>query len=280
MPEGPEVTIIAEGLNKLLKDKYILLLEIDPKSRYAKKSPDGFLNFEQNLPIKVKSVQNKGKLIYWTFDKGIHAFQTLGMSGVWHEFKKPNCSFVLHYKNSLHPNSQIKQLYFMDQRHFATMKFIDNQKDFDTKLKSIGPDLLNDKNMNYQVFKKIMDKHKEKNIVKVLMDQKYISGIGNYLKSEILYHSGINPHNIIKNIPESKMKELYQSARLKIVGSYNKGGASLRHYADIDDKKGQFEFTFEVYNKKVDKNGYKVIAEDTLDKRRTYWVKEKQVLYE
>jgi len=147
-------------------------------------------------------------------------------------------------------------------------------------LKSIGPDLLNDKNMNYQVFKKIMDKHKEKNIVKVLMDQKYISGIGNYLKSEILYHSGINPHNIIKNIPESKMKELYQSARLKIVGSYNKGGASLRHYADIDDKKGQFEFTFEVYNKKVDKNGYKVIAEDTLDKRRTYWVKEKQVLYE
>ena len=56
--------------------------------------------------------------------------------------------------------------------------------------------------------------------------------------------------------------------------------ASLRHYADIDDKKYQFEFTFEVYNKKVDKNGYKVIGEDTLDKRRTYWVKEKQVLYE
>ena len=32
-----------------------------------------------------------------------------------------------------------------------------------------------------------------------MMEQKYISGIGNYLKSEILYHSGINPHNIISN---------------------------------------------------------------------------------
>ena len=51
------------------------------------------------------------------------------------------------------------------------MKFIDNQKDFDTKLKSIGPDILNDPNMTYQVFKKVMDKHKDKNIVKVLMDQ-------------------------------------------------------------------------------------------------------------
>ena len=30
------------------------------------------------------------------------------------------------------------------------------------------------------------------------------------------------------------------------------------------------ELGFEVYNKKVDKNGNKVIAEDTLDKRRTY----------
>ena len=67
MPEGPEVTIIAEGLNKLLKDKYISLFEIDPKSRYAKKAPDGFLNFDQKLPIKIKSKQNKGKLIYWTF---------------------------------------------------------------------------------------------------------------------------------------------------------------------------------------------------------------------
>ena len=38
MPEGPEVTIISEGLNKLLKDKYIVLIEIDPKSRYAKKA--------------------------------------------------------------------------------------------------------------------------------------------------------------------------------------------------------------------------------------------------
>ena len=62
MPEGPEVTIISEGLNKLLKDKYIVLIEIDPKSRYAKKAPDGFIKFEENLPIKVKSIQNKGKL--------------------------------------------------------------------------------------------------------------------------------------------------------------------------------------------------------------------------
>jgi DNA-formamidopyrimidine glycosylase len=278
MPEGPEVTIIAEGLHKILHGNYITKLNIDPSSRYAKKAPDGFNKFEENLPLKIVSVQNKGKLIYWTFDNNHYAFQTLGLSGVWHHHKKPNCSFTIDYQKKQNSRKS-NTLYFMDQRHFATIKFVDSWEEVEKKLKSIGPDMLNDKDMNYTRFKKIMEKYQEKNIVKVLMDQKIVSGIGNYLKSEILYHCRLSPHNIIKNIPDSKMKELYQSIRLKIVGSYNQGGASLRHYADIEDKKGLYEFTFEVYNKKEDKLGNKVKAEDTLDKRRTYWVPELQKMY-
>ena len=49
----------------------------------------------------------------------MYAFQTLGMSGIWHEFKKPNCSFIVHYKNSLHPNSQIKTFIFYGPKTFC-----------------------------------------------------------------------------------------------------------------------------------------------------------------
>ena len=41
---------------------------------------------------------------------------------------------------------------------------------------------------------------------------------------------------------------------------------------DIEDKKGVFEFQFQVYNQKTDQKGNKVIREKTKDKRTTHWV--------
>ena len=67
MPEGPEVTIVAENLNKLLKDKYILSYQLTDNGRYRKKGPDNCIPFGDSLPLKVKKVENKGKLIFFTF---------------------------------------------------------------------------------------------------------------------------------------------------------------------------------------------------------------------
>ncbi len=46
MPEGPEVKIIIDGLNKLLKNKYIKNIEITKNSRYRTKAPNGFNNLK------------------------------------------------------------------------------------------------------------------------------------------------------------------------------------------------------------------------------------------
>jgi len=275
MPEGPEVAIISEGLNQKLKNKKLIAFNILDGSRYKKKAPDNYSNFINLLKdnsdnikgIKILNILCKGKFIYWEFEDNVYMFNTLGMSGIWTTSKEKHSSIEIIYTNGI----QTKKIYFVDQRHFGTIKFVFTKKELLDKLKTLGPDLLNDKDMNFNLFTKILKKHSHKNITSVLMNQKIISGIGNYLKSESLYHAKISPHRTIGSLTDEELNNLYQSCRLKIVGSYNLGGVSVRHFKDVDDKKGQYTFKLEVYGKKYDKQGNKLTHEITNDKRYTYW---------
>ncbi len=274
MPEGPEVTIVAEGLDEILQGKYITSFEVTDTGRYRNKAPDNSIPFGESLPLLVEKVENKGKLIYFTFsskkDK-LYMINTLGMSGVWKKKKEKHTCFFLEYTSSLMEERREK-IYFVDQRHFGTIKFLTTKQDLEKKLKELGPDMLNDPEMNYKIFKERLLKYKHWNIVKVLMCQKIISGIGNYLKSESLYHARLSPFLKVEDLTEQQFYNLYQSIRLKIVSSYNQGGVSVKNFVDLDDKKGQYHFTFQVYCEKYDKKGNKVEKVVLGDNRSTYYV--------
>jgi DNA-formamidopyrimidine glycosylase len=274
MPEGPEVTIVAEGLLRKLKNKEIYSINILSGSRYNKKAPDGYQDFSKSLPTRVTDIRNKGKFLYWTFENGQIMFNTLGMSGIWTSSYQKHASVKITFVDSVIGNigKISKTIYFVDQRHFGTIKFVSSKKELTDKLNTIGPDLLNDKTMTFNKFKSALKKRPKWNITKALMNQKVISGIGNYLKSESLYHSKISPHLNIEDLNDDRLYKLYQSCRLKIVSSYNQGGVSMRHFKDVDDKKGQYEFSFKVYGRKKDKKGNTIKREITADKRATFWV--------
>ena len=275
MPEGPEVTIVAEGLDEILQGKYITNFEVTDNGRYRNKAPDNSVPFGDSLPLLVEKVENKGKLIYFTFSSKKDKFymiNTLGMSGVWKKRREKHTCFILEYISSLEDKERREKIYFVDQRHFGTIKFLTSEEDLEKKLREIGPDMLNDPKMNYKLFKERLLKYKHWNIVKVLMCQKIISGIGNYLKSESLYHARLSPFLKVEDLSEQQFYNLYQSIRLKIVSSYNQGGVSVKNFVDVDDKKGQYHFTFQVYCEKYDKKGNKVEKVVLDDKRSTYYV--------
>lgn len=293
MPEGPEVTIITNGINTLLKNKIIISFEINEKSRYFKKAPVGYNEFiknnnikindnESRLNIKVKAIKNKGKFIYWIFEDGTILFQTLGMSGGWYKHNVNNSSnhsgIVISYIN----NKIVNKLYFNDQRRFGTFKFYeprDAQKELEKKLKTLGPDMLNDKSFSEDDFLKLLRKPnlKNKNITRVITNQKIISGVGNYLKAESLYHARINPHQTINDLTDVQIKTLYKSIKYKIIGSYNMGGTSIRTYSNINNINGKYKFEFEVYGKRKDKFNNNIIAEKIAkDTQNTYWCPEIQ----
>ena len=212
-------------------------------------------------------------MIYFTFSNGWYLLNTLGLSGTW-TFNK------LKHSNVLFKIKDHKDLYFHDVRNFGTLQFINNMDLLDKKLEKIGFPML-DKKTTFNIFLKIFNKYKtkfsKKYIVEFLMNQEYISGVGNYIKSESLYKCKISPHRLVKDIKSNEIKKLYNSIKEIMNNSYESKGVSKKDFSDIDDNKGEYQDELEVYGKKFDKHGNKVIAEKTRDKRTTYWVKTIQI---
>ena len=141
----------------------------------------------------------------------------------------------------------------------------------DKKLKSIGPDFLKDGwGPNY--FYRILKKNSHKTITEFLMNQKNVSGIGNYLKAECLYEAKISPHRFCAHITSEESDRLFHACRRIIQLSYKTGGATIQNYRKPNGKKGLYSQRFAVYNQKTAPCGNKIIKEKTLDKRTTHWV--------
>ena len=149
---------------------------------------------------------------------------------------------------------------------------------YNYEVNKLGPDLL-DINTTKAIFIEKIKKHKNKNITKVLMNQGIISGIGNYIKSESLYKAKISPHNIINNIPDEKLNELFNNIREIMFNSYNIQSSNNKYYYNFQSGKGDFHKILNVYRKNYDFNGNIIFSEKTEDGRTTHWVKNIQLLY-
>ena len=281
MPEGPEVKIMTQGLQKNLQGKTLNAIVI-LGGRYLKKSPDNFLEFNKLLPTKILEIGCKGKFIWFKFKDDWTMWCTLGMTGGWKINKEKHSHIEFNITHQTDKDIQVSNyetfsIWFTDMRNFGTIKFSNSQKEFQKKLKSIGPDILSDDSFTVEQFIKIIRKHNKHSLPKVLMNQCIVSGIGNYLKAEALYDAKISPHRKLEDITDEELTSLFTSIRTIITNSFKARGATIKNYSDINNNKGQYIFEFQVYNQKKDKNGYKVIKELTNDKRQTHWVKEVQV---
>lgn len=265
MPEGPEIKIMCDNLQYLknyeIKDIKIL------SGRYLKSKLDDLDLLVLNLPLKINSINVKGKLLYFILENNWIILNTMGMSGRWTKKYQKHCHIEFSINNF--------KIWFCDPRRFGTMKILNNIELLENKLNSIGPDLLNS-DIKESEFIDIMNKHKNKNICKVLMNQSIISGCGNYIKSESLYRAKISPHNNIIDINKNKLQLLFKSLKQVMLESYKSQGASISTYYNVNEEKGKYSFEFRVYKKKFDPNGNKVISEKTPDGRTSHWVKEIQ----
>lgn len=265
MPEGPEVKTTTDFLskytNKTLSGFCVL------SGRYAKAG--GVPNDSAALlPAKIKSVDCKGKFIYFTLkhndNQDYYLFSTLGMSGMWSNVKSKHARFAIFFDDE-------SVLYYNDTRNFGTLKFVNEKSVLDKKLKSLGPDILS-YDVPLQEFISRFNRKHNKTIAECLMNQSVVSGIGNYLKAEILYRSKLSPHRLVKDINHLEWVSLHFNSKVQIVKAYKLGGATIESYRQPNGAEGLYSRRFAVYNQKTDPSGNQVIKEQTADKRTTHWV--------
>lgn len=261
MPESPEVLIITEQLANLCIGKKLTSVS-ELGGRYSKSKPPGYDDLIGQLPLRIVNIQCHGKFIYWELENENYLWCTLGMTGQWSRTK------TKHYAVGLNIDNQ--SIYLNDPRHFGTIRFIKGAQEMIWKLNSLGPDMFTEP--DYNKFHQIIGRGKNKAIVQLLMDQKQLSGIGNYIKCESLYRARISPWRKCNTLSLQETRRLRGSVIDVMNESYRAGGATLATYRDFDGKAGGFSKHLKVYDKVVDPLGNKVIAETTPDKRTTYWV--------
>jgi formamidopyrimidine-DNA glycosylase len=275
MPEGPELKHSRDVLRKLILGKFVTRLITAADGRYKNKKPIGMELVMSNLPLKITSVDVKGKFMWWTFeghDKTWYMFSTYGMSGQWSSYSGRHVGFIIEFNDSGQLRAADQQkLFFNDQRRFGTIKFISNQQDLTSKLKSLGPDILDDSPMTSEIFAERILKKPNRTISEALMDQSCVSGVGNYLKAEALHRSGVSPLRIVTDLQSSEIVKLHEELLAAAGESYDDHGASIRTYRTVEGNKGQAQFYFRVYNQKKCTFDHDVHREETADGRTSWW---------
>jgi DNA-formamidopyrimidine glycosylase len=273
MPEGPEVACLAEELNKNLQNKVINNFEFIG-GRYIKHSlPEYFEEFKECLPLKIIKIEYKGKLIIFHFEKNWYMFNTLGMSGCWTYNKLKHSHVLIEYSlQGSEGYDDNKKIYFTDVRRFGTIIFTNDTKIYEKKLKSIANGFLGNYKITLKEFKNNVKKHLNKNISKGLMDQKSIcSGVGNYLLSELVFDTGINPFLNFSDLDDDLIENLYESCNRLINDSYSNGGTSIKNYTDMNGEDGDNYYNLKVYGREEDPDGFEILK-ITGPHGRTLWL--------
>tara|TARA_B100001093_G_scaffold374673_1_gene359645 strand:- start:6 stop:644 length:639 start_codon:yes stop_codon:yes gene_type:complete len=136
---------------------------------------------------------------------------------------------------------------YNDPRRFGFFQIIKNSKDLVYRFIHLGPEPFDDK-FNLKYFLQFI-KDKKRTIKDLLIDQKFVSGIGNIYASEILFLSKVIPHKKIKLLGNKECSQIISNSRKVLLDAIEKGGSSIRDFKNTDGNKGNFQNTFNVYQR-------------------------------
>ena len=255
MPELPEVEIIRQSLDRKIKHKKVKKVIVRNKNLRFK-IPSNFASFLESK--KIIKVKRFSKYLIFCLSNESYCLLHLGMSGtvhlVFNSKQNPftNTSFysspVLPLKHN-HVEIIFKDLkiIYNDPRRFGFFQIIKDNISLQKRFSHVGIEPFNSKfNLKY-VYS--FFRNKEKNIKNFLLDQKFVSGIGNIYASEILFLCKINPHKKAKMLTKKDCGKIVLNSRKVLLDAITKGGSSIRNFKDTSGIEGTFQKNFKVYER-------------------------------
>jgi formamidopyrimidine-DNA glycosylase len=255
MPELPEVEIVRQSLDKKIRQKKVKKVIIRNRNLRIKIP----INFKKKLENKkVSKVSRFSKYLIINFYKGDFCIIHLGMSGTIHLIRdnfKSSLTNLSFYNSPLLPkkHNHIEIIFdefrivYNDPRRFGFFQMISNNFDLKKRFSHLGPEPF-EKKFNLIFFKKFIKK-KNRKIKDLLIDQKFVSGIGNIYANEILFLSKINPNKKIKLLKNDECDRIISSSKIVLQKAIKKGGSSIRDFKRADGSKGGFQDCFKVYQR-------------------------------
>jgi len=253
MPELPEVEIVRQSLDKKIKQKKVKKVIIRNRNLRIK-IPFNFNSYFLNKKIIKVGRFSKYLIIY--LPQNTYCLIHLGMSGTIHIIENKiinkftntsfyNSPFLPKKHNHIEIIFDNFKIVYNDPRRFGFFQVIKNSLDLKKRFKHLGPEPFNlnfDLNYVYNYFR-----NKNKDIKNFLLDQKFVSGIGNIYASEILFLCKINPFKKASLLNKKECKKIILNSKKILLKAISKGGSSIRDFKDTSGLKGGFQNEFKVY---------------------------------
>ena len=281
MPELPEVEVVKQSLNKKIKEKKVKKVLVRNRN-LRKKVP---LNFERFfINQKILEIERFSKYLILHLSNNKKCLIHLGMSGTIHFVKKnkkniiTNTSFYNSPKlPSKHNHIEIFfgdcKIVYNDPRRFGFFEIVESEKFLKKKFDHLGPEPFNSEYTLDYIYSKL--RGKKKNIKNFLIDQNFISGIGNIYASEILFLSRINPDKKAKDLKKNDCQKILVNSQKILREAINKGGSSIKDFKNISGNHGGFQSEFKVYQREGLKckrtNCIGIIKKKNISNRSTFF---------
>jgi len=255
MPELPEVEVVRQSLNKKIKQKKVKKVIIRNRNLRFK-IPYNFESFLKNKEIV--EVARFSKYLILILSNKTFCLLHLGMSGtihlVWNNKKNflTNMSFynapILPKKhNHVEIIFDDLKVVYNDPRRFGFFQIIKNDSLLRKRFAHLGPEPFQSKfNLRY-IYS--LFKGKQKNIKNFLLDQNFVSGIGNIYASEILFLAKINPKKKAHLLSKKDCIKILNFSKKVLGDAIKKGGSTIRSFKNTNGKKGTFQKEFKVYDR-------------------------------
>ena len=256
MPELPEVEVVKKSLQKEINYLTIKKVKInDGNLRYKVQKQD----FDKILGFKIIQIKRRSKYLLFFFNNNFVMIIHLGMTGKFfiekkHVLKKTSFYYDIKNEDNKHHrlifnfNNKINLIY-NDVRKFGFLKIISlNKIKINKHLKILGPEPMS----NFFNFKYVKNYliGRNRTTKDLLMDQKFVSGLGNIYVNEILFLSKIRPGRNIKKLKNSEIKRILKNTKKILQKAIKLGGSSIKNFSNSSGKKGNFQQHFNVYSKK------------------------------
>jgi len=255
MPELPEVEVTRRTLLKFIENKVIKNIKINnPNLRF--KIP---ANFKKNVTgQKIIKVSRRSKYILIYLKNDYVMIAHLGMSGKFLIKNNYSKDFLKtsYYSNEFSSKHNHLEFFFSnnlkviynDPRRFGFFLLDKISKlDVNKFLSKLGPEPLGkDLKKDYLILK---TKATQRTIKTLLMDQRFISGIGNIYANEILFLAKIRPNKISSKLSLVDIGRLHPSIGKVLKRALKLGGSSIKDFKSSVGEKGRFQNEFKVYDR-------------------------------
>jgi formamidopyrimidine-DNA glycosylase len=249
--ELPEVEVMRRDLEKDVIGRRIKTAEVKGSKnamrvirRHGKRK-----EFTSRLVgTKIQRIERRGKYLLLFLDSGDAVVTHFGMSG---RFQRGTGRVALApHTHVIMTFQQGGDLRFIDPRTFGEM-FVTAGDDLG-KVKEIAHIAIDplDQVFTWQSFQYLLAEKAAK-MKTLLMDQKFISGLGNIYSDEVLFHAGLRYDRMSNTLSSQEVRRLYRAIQEIVQDSIKARGTTLddEAYVDLFGKPGEYGGELKVYGR-------------------------------